>query len=36
LQGKNSENRLHNQWFGESQLAKVKAANKAVEYATAA
>ena len=35
LQGRNAENRLHNQWFGYNQLAKVKAAEKAVEFATA-
>ena len=36
LQGRNSENRLHNQWFGYNQAKKVKAAEKAVELARAA
>lgn len=36
LQGRNAENRLHNQWFGYNQSKKVKAAEKAVEYARAA
>ena len=36
LQGRNSENRLHNQWFGYNQAKKVTAAEKAVQYATAA
>lgn len=36
LQGRNSENRLHNQWFGYNQPKKVLAAEKAVQYATAA
>ena len=36
LQGRNSENRLHNQWFGYNQSKKVTAAEKAVAYATAA
>ena len=36
LQGRNSENRLHNQWFGYNQAKKVTAAEKAVEYARAA
>jgi len=36
LQGRNSENRLHNQWFGYNQAKKVTAAEKAVAYATAA
>ena len=36
LQGRNSENRLHNQWFGYNQSKKVKAAEKAVELARAA
>ena len=35
LQGRNSENRLHNQWFGYNQAKKVTAAEKAVAYATA-
>lgn len=34
LQGRNSENRLHNQWFGHNQTKKVTAAEKAVEYAS--
>ena len=36
LQGRNAENRLHNQWFGYNQAKKVTAAEKAVAYATAA
>lgn len=36
VQGRNAENRLHSQWFGGNQLRKVKAAEKAVEYAVAA
>lgn len=36
LQGRNAENRLHNQWFGYNQARKVKAAEKAVELALAA
>lgn len=36
LQGRNAENRLHNQWFGYNQPKKVLAAEKAVAYATAA
>lgn len=35
LQGRNSDNRLHSQWFGQNQLRKIKAAEKAVEYALA-
>jgi len=35
VQGRNAENRLHNQWFGYNQLRKIKAAEKAVEYAAA-
>lgn len=35
IQGRNAENRLHSQWFGGNQLRKVKAAEKAVEYANA-
>jgi len=35
LQGRNSDNRLHSQWFGQNQLRKVKAAEKAVEFALA-
>ncbi len=36
LQGRNSENRLHNQWFGYNLAKKVRAAEKAVEYANVA
>jgi len=36
IQGRNAENRLHSQWFGGNQLRKIKAAEKAVEYAVAA
>ncbi len=36
VQGRNAENRLHSQWFGFNQLRKVKAAEKAVEYAMSA
>ena len=36
LQGRNSDNRLHSQWYGQNQLRKVKAAEKAVEFALAA
>ena len=36
LQRRNSENRLHNQWFGYNKAKKVTAAEKAVQYATAA
>ena len=36
LQGRNAANRLQNQWFGYNQARKIQAANKAVEYATAA
>lgn len=36
LQGRNADNRLHSQWFGSNQLRKIKAAEKAVEYALAA
>ena len=36
IQGRNAENRLMSQWFGNNQLRKVKAAEKAVEYAVAA
>lgn len=35
LQGRNTDNRLHSQWFGQNQLRKVKAAEKAVEFAVA-
>ena len=36
VQGRNKENRLHNQWFGTNQARKLEAANQAVEYAKAA
>jgi phage/plasmid-like protein (TIGR03299 family) len=36
IQGRNADNRLHSQWFGQNQARKVVAANKAVEYAQAA
>lgn len=36
VQGRNKENRLHNQWFGTNQARKLEAANKAVEFAKAA
>ena len=36
LQGRNADNRLHSQWFGSNQLRKIRAAEKAVEYAVAA
>lgn len=36
VQGRNAENRLHNQWFGYNQSRKVEAATKAVAFATAA
>lgn len=36
LQGRSTENRLHSQWYGQNQLRKVKAAEKAVEFALAA
>ena len=34
--GRNAETRLQSAWFGQNQSRKVKAVNKAVEYATAA
>ena len=34
--GRNAETRLQSAWFGQNQARKVKAVNKAVEYATAA
>ena len=34
-QGRNAENRLHSQWFGFNQGRKVRAAEKAVEFARA-
>jgi phage/plasmid-like protein (TIGR03299 family) len=36
VQGRNADNRLHSQWFGQNQARKVIAAEKAVEFATAA
>ena len=36
IQGRSSESRLNNQWFGYNQGRKINAANKAVEFATAA
>ena len=36
VQGRNADNRLHSQWYGYNQLRKVKAAEKAVEFALAA
>lgn len=36
IQGRNADNRLHSQWFGNNQLRKIKAAEKAVEFALAA
>lgn len=36
LQGRNADNRLHSQWFGQNQLRKVKAAEAAVRFANAA
>lgn len=36
VQGRNEDNRLHSQWFGSNQTRKVAAAEKAVEYASAA
>lgn len=36
VQGRSADSRLFNQWFGSNQLRKVKAAEKAVEYALAA
>jgi len=35
VQGRNADNRLHSQWFGQNQLRKIKAAEKAVEFAMA-
>lgn len=35
-QGRNADNRLHSQWFGQNAARKVVAAEKAVAYATAA
>ncbi len=36
VQGRSADSRLFNQWFGSNQLRKVKAAEKAVEFANAA
>jgi len=36
IQGRSAESRLNNQWFGYNQGRKINAANKAVEFATAA
>ena len=36
VQGRNADNRLYNQWFGTNATRKVIAAEKAVEFATAA
>jgi len=36
IQGRNADNRLHSQWFGQNQARKVIAAESAVEFATAA
>lgn len=36
VQGRNEDNRLHSQWFGHNQARKVTAAEKAVEFASAA
>ena len=36
VQGRNNDTRLHSQWFGANQQRKIKAAEKAVEYANAA
>lgn len=36
IQGRNADNRLHSQWFGQNASRKVVAAEKAVEFATAA
>jgi phage/plasmid-like protein (TIGR03299 family) len=36
VQGRNADNRLHSQWFGQNAARKVVAAEKAVEFATAA
>ena len=34
--GRSSESRMQSSWFGQNQARKMKAVNKAVEYATAA
>lgn len=36
MQGRNADNRLHSQWFGQNQLRKIKAAESAVKFALAA
>ena len=36
VMGKNAESRVQSAWFGQNQSRKLKAVNKAVEYATAA
>jgi len=36
VQGRNADNRLYNQWFGGNQARKIKAAEQAVAFATAA
>lgn len=36
VQGRNADNRLHSQWFGQNQARKVQAAEKAVKLAKAA
>jgi hypothetical protein len=34
--GRSADSRMQSAWFGQNQARKVKAVNKAVEYATAA
>jgi phage/plasmid-like protein (TIGR03299 family) len=36
IQGRNADNRLHSQWFGQNQARKVQAAEEAVKFAMAA
>ena len=36
VMGRSDENRMDSAWFGANQARKIKAANKAVEYANAA
>lgn len=36
LQGRNADNRLHSQWYGQNQLRKIKAAEEAIKFANAA
>ena len=36
IHGRTADNRLHSQWYGQNQLRKIKAAEKAVEFADAA